>query len=101
MSLLSQQRRLCEELALKAKAEREEFDDARAELTRSLRREISKPLALLAFFAAGLLVGRLVSGERDGSDEHEESEKPRSTRARRVTSLGLSLLRVLRTLGVI
>lgn len=101
MSLLSQQRRLCEELALKAKVEHEEFDDARAELTQSLRRELSKPLALLALFAAGLLIGRLVSSGRDGSDEHEDSEKPRSTRARRVTSLGLSLLRVLRTLGVI
>jgi hypothetical protein len=101
MSLLSRQRRLCEELALKASTEREEFDDARAELARSLRREISKPLALVAFFAAGLLVGRLVLRERDRSDEHEDGEEPRSTRARRVTSLGLSLLRVLRTLGVI
>lgn len=62
MSMLSRQRRICEELALAVRADRDELGLARARLLRRLRERIASPGGLAAFFVAGLLVGRLALG---------------------------------------
>ncbi len=94
MSMLSRQRRLCQELAVVALQDREDIDLARARLMRRLREEVGSPLGLAAFFVAGLLVGRLALRDQP------EGAAAGASRARLV-GIGRAALRLGRVLGAV
>ncbi len=95
MSMLSRQRRVCQELALAARQDRDEIELAQARLVSRLRQEVGSPLGLAAFFVAGLLVGRLAL-----KDDSQEPEAGGVSRARLV-GLGRTALRLGRVLGAV
>jgi hypothetical protein len=99
MSLLSDQRQLCRELALEARRDDTEIAAARLQLRLQLRRQISSPAALVGFFAAGFATGLFLSaaGGRDHGARGERSAA--LSRGRRAMATGLWLLRMIEALG--
>jgi hypothetical protein len=99
MSLLSRQRRTCEELAREARQDRADVEAARAELLRRVRRDAASPAGLFVFFAAGLVAGSVLSAGRSKDEESASGERVPARRGVRAMTLGLQVLRVLEALG--
>jgi hypothetical protein len=100
VSLLNDQRRLCQDLALEARHAHAEIETARVEFMLRLRREISSPIGLLGFFAAGFATGLLLSaaGRRE-KGAAEDGRRGALSRGRRAAATGLWLLRMIEAIG--
>jgi hypothetical protein len=100
MSMLSEQRRLCRELAIEARRDQTDVDEARLALVRCLRRDVASPVGLLVCFAAGLAAGTLLSGRAGRREKRRAGERGDAlARGRRAVSTGLWILRLIEALA--